>query len=355
MNPLRERLAFTAAVLATALALTGCSEAKPSPGEAKAERPVLVQRVHFEDRRPARTLVGTVRPRYESDLGFRVAGKVARRLVEVGERVRQGDALATLDPTDLDLQRDQAQAELQASIIALDQAESDLNRQLKLRQSGWTTDQTLEKQKVTVEEARARRDKADYATLRADADGVVTATQVEAGQVVAAGQTAIVVARLAEKEAAVAVPETMVKRVETGEAKVSLWSQPGKVYAAKLRELSPSADATTRTYAARFSILRAGPDVDLGMTATVTITDTATDRVARLPLSALFDQGSGPGVWVVDPVTNALRLQNVAIAAYEAHDVVLSAGVHEGDQVVALGAQKLEGGEKVRIVDSLGM
>src|SRR5262249_35542092 len=139
-----------------------------------------------------------------------------------------------------------------------------------------------------------------YATLRADTDGIVTATSVEPGQVMAAGQTAIVVARTAEKEAAVAIPEQLVGPVKAGSATVSLWSNSSKTYQARLRELSPSADPATRTYAARFTILGADSHVDLGMTATLTIVDAISTQVARLPLSALFDQGRGPCVFVVD-------------------------------------------------------
>ncbi|MBV9633021.1 MAG: efflux RND transporter periplasmic adaptor subunit [Methylobacteriaceae bacterium] len=364
MSRSQSRIAAVASVAAT-MALAGCDQAQKA-AEAKPERPVLVERVHYEDRAPARTLVGTVRPRFESDLGFRVPGKVARRLVEVGQMVKSGDALATLDDTDLQLQRDEADAELKAAITSLAQAEADLKRATELRKNGWTTDQTLEKQNVAVEEARARRDKAgraltlavnasDYATLRADADGVVTATDVEAGQVVAAGQTAIVVARLAEKEAAIAVPEALVARVRTGIASVSLWSRPDKVYNARLRELSPSADPATRTYAARFTILASDDEVRLGMTATLTLADADNERIARLPLSALFNQTKGPSVWVVDAASGALTLKPVTIAGYDARDVVISGGIEEGERVVTLGVQKLDAGQKVRTVQTLGL
>src|SRR5207302_383549 len=136
--------------------------------------------------------------------------------------------------------------------------------------------------------------------LLADTRGVVTATLIDAGQVVASGQTAVRVARLAEKEAVVSIPESLVGRAKNGLASVTLWSEPNRKYAAKLREIAPSADPATRTYLAKFSLPDAGDSVSLGMTATLTLADPATTRVARLPLSALFSEGGDPSFYVVD-------------------------------------------------------
>ena len=279
-----------------------------------------------------RSFVATVRPRIESDLGFRVAGKVARRLVEVGETVKAGQVLATLDEIDLRLQLDQAEAELRAAKGNQTQAQADLKRGEVLRKEGWSTDANLEKQRAATDEADGRVLRAEravslasnalaYASLRADADGVVTATAVEPGQVVAAGQTAIRVARLEEKEAVVAIPEALVGRLSKSEARVSLWSEPDRLYSARLRELSPGADAATRTYQARFTILEAGDDVRFGMTATVTVSDPAAGQIARVPLSALLDEGKGPALFVVDRATGALQQKPIEVAGYEARDV----------------------------------
>src|SRR6516164_1422040 len=168
--------------------------------------PALVATAHYEAETPERSFVGTIRPRIEADMGFRVPGKVAKRLVEVGQTVELGQPLATLDEVDLRLQAEQAAAAEQ--------------RAKDLRAKGWTTDAQLDSAKATADEARARLNRAErsidltknslsYATLVADARGVVTATLIEPGQVVAAGQTSIRVARLAEKEVVVAIPETL--------------------------------------------------------------------------------------------------------------------------------------------------
>jgi RND family efflux transporter MFP subunit len=319
--------------------------------------------VAFEARTPERSFVATIRPRVESDLGFRVPGKVAQRLVNVGDAVTAGQALATLDPTDLRLQQEQAEAEMRAGGAALAQAEAELKRITTLRGEGWSTASGLDRQKAATEEARGRVARAErslalaqnalsYATLAADADGVVTAVQVEPGQVLAAGQTAIRLARLQEKEAVVAVPEAQVAAVRDGRASLTLWSDPGRRYGAVLRELSPSADPATRTYLARFAVPEADAAVRLGMTATVTVGDAAAARVARLPLSALYNQGGGPSVWVVD-VDGRPVLRPVAVESYEARDVLVSRGLAEGDKVITLGVQKLDAGQRVRIVQAL--
>jgi RND family efflux transporter MFP subunit len=217
--------------------------------------------------------------------------------------------------------------------------------------------------RAAADEARARLNRAErqveltknslsYATLTADARGVVTATLIDAGQVVAAGQTAVRVARFAEKEAVVAIPETLVGRAKDGVATVSLWSEPDKKYVAKLREIAPSADPATRTYLAKFSLPGAGETVSLGMTATVTLADPATDRVAKLPLSALYNQGGNPSLYVVDDA-GSLALRPVRVKAYDSDNVVITGGVDDGAKIVTLGVQKLDPAQKVRVVSSL--
>jgi RND family efflux transporter MFP subunit len=347
-----------------ALALAACSESKSEVKEAPPRRPVLAQKVHYEPAVAERSFVATVRPRVESDLGFRVGGKVARRLVEVGETVKAGQVLATLDEVDLRLQLDQAQAELQAAKGAQTQARAELKRGEVLRNKGWSTDANLERQRAAADEADSRvlrgeravslaQNSLTYASLRADADGVVTATAVEPGQVVAAGQMAARVARLEQKEAVVAVPEALVDRISNGKTQVSLWSQPNRVYTARLRELSPGADAATRTYQARFTILDAGDDVRFGMTATVTLSDPASGQVARLPLSAVIDEGNGPALFIVDRETGALQHKPIEVAGFETRDVLVKGGVAEGEWVVSLGTQKLDTAQKVRVVENL--
>jgi RND family efflux transporter MFP subunit len=355
------RLLAGLSLAAVAIALAGCNDSVAE--KAPPSRPVLVATVHYEADSPERSFVGTVKPRIEADMGFRVAGKVARRLVDVGQTVDVGQPLATLDEVDLKLQAEQAEAEFRAATGVLAQAAAAEQRAKDLRAKGWATDAQLDQAKATADEARARLNRAErsveltrnslsYATLVADSRGVVTATLVDPGQVVAAGQTAIRVARFAEKEAVVAIPEMLVGRAKDGVATVTLWSEPNRKYAARLREIAPSADPATRTYLAKFSLPEAGDNVELGMTATLTLADPQTERVARLPLSSLYSQGGDPSLYVVDDKGD-VTLRPVAVKSYETNNVVITGGVEEGAKIVVLGVQKLDRTQKVRVVSSL--
>ncbi|MBI3700849.1 MAG: efflux RND transporter periplasmic adaptor subunit [Afipia sp.] len=356
------RTLVLAGTVLSGVALSACG--KNPADDAEKGRPVLVSTVHYESLSPERSFVGTIRPRVETDMGFRVPGKVAKRFVEVGQIVDVGQPLAALDEVDLKLQAEQAEAELRAATGVLSQANAAEGRAKDLRSKGWSTDAQLDQVKAAADEARARLNRAErsveltnnslsYANLVADTRGVVTATLIEPGQVVASGQTAVRVARSAEKEAVVSIPETLVNFAKSGDANVTLWSEPGKKYVAKLRELAPAADVATRTYQAKFSLPEAGEAVSLGMTATLTLADPATERVARVPLSALFNQGDGPALYVADPKTGEVALKQVSVKAYETRDVVISGGVDEGANVVVLGVQKLDPAQKVRVVSSL--
>lgn len=360
---MRPTPAMRPALAALLALLAGCQE-KQAEAPPRRERPVLVAQVRYEPAVPERSFVGTVRPRVESDHGFRVPGRVARRLVDVGDPVKVGQPLAVLDDTDLRLQLEQAEAELRAGRSAQATAEAEQRRAEALRERGFGTDSTAEARRAAAEEARGRvlraeravslaRNALGYATLRAEADGTVTAVLVEPGQVVEIAKPAIRVARGGEKEALVALPEAFVERAREGAARVTLWADPSRPYQARLRELAPAADPTTRTYAARFTILDPGEAVRLGMTVTVAVGGRTDERLARLPLAALLDEGQGPAVFVVDRETGGLARRAVEVAAYAAREVTVRAGVAEGDWVVALGAQKLDPAQAVRVVESL--
>lgn len=343
-----------------AILLAGC-EAETAP-VAKMERPVQVQRVVFEHGSVAREFVGVVRARHETDLAFRVSGKVVARLVNVGDRVRAGDVIAQLDPQDLRLQVESAEAELAAATSNLAQAAADLARYTTLKARGFAAVAEYDRKKAANDEAdgrlaRARRsldlarNQLAYADLKADADGVITTTAVEPGQVVAIGQAVAQLAHRGEKEAVVALPETWLGEVRESRASVRLWSDSGRNYQARLRELSPQADASTRTYAARFTILDADDSVAFGMTATVILTRDTETSVAKLPLSAVLNRGKGASVYVVDK-SGSLALRPVTVASFDADKALVSSGVENGDKVVTLGVQKLEAGLKVRTVEA---
>ncbi len=352
------RIGRPIAALAAALFLAGC-QAETAP-LAQQDRLVQVQRVAYESSAGSREFVGTVRARYETDLGFRVAGKIVARVVNAGDRVQAGDVIARLDPEDLKLQVESASAELAAAQSSRSQAGADLQRYDTLKERGYAPVAEFDRRKAANDEAEGRlaraqrslelaRNQLAYAELKADADGVITAALAEPGQVVSIGQPVVRLARKGDKEAVVALPETWLGEVRGSAATVSLWSDGERRYAARLRELSPQADPATRTYAARFTILDADDGVAFGMTATVTLERQHGAPIAKLPLAAVLNRGNGPAVYVVDQA-GALTLQPVKVAAFTEKSALVSSGVQDGDRVVTLGVQKLEAGLKVRTV-----
>ncbi len=353
------RTRSAAAALTAALLLAGCqAETAPTP---VLDRPAQVQRVMFDATTVKREFVGVVRARHETDLGFRIGGKIVTRVVNVGDRVRSGDVIARLDPQDLQLQVGSAEAELAAAISALVQAAADLRRYTTLKERGHAAFADFDRRQAANDEAEGRVERARraldlarnqhaYADLRANADGVITATPAEPGQVVAVGQPVARLAHRGETEAVVALPETWLAEVRRTTAAVQLWSDRDRRFAATLRELSPQADPATRTFAARFTIIDADDSVALGMTATVILERTRDVPVARLPLAAILNRGTGPSVYVIDD-TGALRLRAVSIAEFTSDAALVSAGIHDGERVVTLGVHKLEAGLKVRPVE----
>ncbi|MFG1204485.1 efflux RND transporter periplasmic adaptor subunit [Xanthobacter aminoxidans] len=354
----------------SALLIAGCGQENPanageapSSREATLARPVQVTTVSFRPRQTQKSFVGVVRARREIDLAFRVGGKVVQRLVEVGDRIEPGTVVARLDKEDLKLELESAKAEMQAATANLAQTTTEDTRYRALTAKGAASNADLDRKSLAKEEAVGRLERAkrslelaenrlSYADLVTDAGGVVVATSAEPGQVVASGQTIVRVARLDEKEALVSLPETALADARTADAVVSLWADPGRRIPARLRELSPQADATSRTYPARFTLEGADETVALGMTATVTLRPKDQQQVARLPLSALIDRGHGPQVFVVDGATHAIVARPVEIAAYTGDEVLLSGGVAPGDAVVILGVQTLLPGQKVRTVQA---
>ena len=346
-------------VLATAaMLLAGCQE------EEAAEQPdpvVRVETVRLAPLAETRTYTGVVAPRIELSEAFRVGGKVAARLVDVGDTVDEGQILARLDPVDLNLQLEQRRAESRAAVASLAKAQADAARAQTLFKRGHVTQAAIDGQLLAVDEARSRHEQAersvalaanqmDYSELRASAAGVVSAAVAEAGQVVSPGQTVVSIARLDEKEVEVAIPESRLADLDGSQATVALWAG-GETYPAQLREVSPEANGTSRTYPVRFSVPQAGEAVRLGMTATVSLTKGDPALVARVPMTALLDDGRGPVVFVVDPTSSALERRPVVVEAYQSKNAIISAGLKGGEKIVTLGVQKLEAGVKVRLTE----
>jgi RND family efflux transporter MFP subunit len=354
--------AGTAAVVVSP-GLVGRSEARTPIASEAVPRVVMVKLARLDAETPEHRLPGIVAARTEADVGFRVGGKVVSRTVTVGDQVRAGDVVARLDEADLRLQVEAAEAARTAARIALDMAETNFDRVASLQSKGWASRQASDTETVTVEEARARllqaeraaelaRNQLGYATLRADADGIVTGTLAEPGQVLTAGQPVVRLAHAGAREAVVAIPEAMMRGVEAARARVELWSEPGVMRDATLHELSPVADAATRTFEARYA-LRDSADLELGMSVTVSLAIGGVDPAATVPLSALLDSGSGPQVWVVG-ADGRLEARPVRVGGVDGASARIVAGLADGDRVVVLGAHKLQAGEPVRAVAAEG-
>ena len=320
--------------------------------------------MHYEAELPERSFVGTIKPRIETDMGFRVPGKVAKRLVEVGQTVDIGQPLATLDEIDLKLQAEQAEAELRAATGVLAQAAAAETRAKELRAKGWATDAQLDQAKAAADEARARLNRAErsveltnnslsYATLVADSRGVVTATLVDPGQVVASGPDRDSRRALCREGSRRRHPRDAARpRQGRRGQRVAVVGAEQEIRRQTARGRADRPIPRREPIWRNFRCPDAGEDVSLGMTATLTLADPATERVARLPLSALFSQGGDPSLYVVDDKGD-VSLKPVAVKSYESNDVVITGGVDEGAKVVVLGVQKLDPAQKVRVVSSL--
>lgn len=305
---------------------------------------------------------GVIRARTESNLGFRVAGKIFERLVDPGDRVQRGQPLMRLDRTDFVLALNAARAAVEAARAQMVKARADEERSRKLVGEGWTSRQTYDQNKAAADAAAAQfaaaeaqasqiENQASYSELQADADGIVMEVPAEPGQVVAAGQTVVRLARNGAREAEVFLPEGA-ERHAGSEATAALYADTGgRTYPSRLRELSAMADPTTRTYRARYILSGGGETAPLGATVTLQLRMGDSSRPSRVavPLGALFDEGHGTAVWRFDGETQTVVPQRVTVARMAEESAEIVSGLSAGDRIVALGAHLLKAGQKVRV------
>ncbi len=304
---------------------------------------------------------GEVRARYETNLSFRVAGKIVARKVEVGGLVKKGDVLARLDPEDQQLNARGAQSQLAAAKSEYEQSKAELARYTDLFKKEFISKAEFDRWQNAYNVAKARLDQAQaqlavtknqtgYTELSADHAGVVTAIPIEVGQVVAAGQTVMKLARTDDREVVISIPENRLSELSAArEIDISLWADPSKKYKGRLREVSPAADPVTRTYAAKVSVLNADPAMKLGMTANVYLKGVQRSISVMLPATALFQDNGHAAVWVVDKAASQVKLVPVQVGEYVEDRVAVLSGLNAGDMVVRAGVHKLFAGEKVRV------
>ena len=325
--------------------LAACSKEAPAP---VAPRPVLTRLVVDNAGESLRSYSGEVRSRYETALAFRIPGKLVARLVDTGAVVKAGQVLARLDPGDTTLSATAAAAQLQL-------AHADLKRYRDLRQKSFVSQAALDSKETAFKAAQADAELADnqssYTVLRADQGGVVGLISAEVGQVVAAGQTVMRLARADTLEVAISIPEARMPEAQAlGNAEVRLWADGEAIYQGRLRELSPVADPVTRTYAARVAIADADARVLLGMTAKVHFLSSRRDTRLSVPLTAIFQQDGKAALWVVQ-ADQSVALRPVAVASYGEETALLESGVQTGERIVVAGVHKLTAGERVNVVE----
>ena len=341
----------------TPLVLATCSPAET----ATPTEPPLVQTIAVAPGAGAvARYTGVIRARTESNLGFRVGGKIFERLVDPGDHVRHGQPLMRLDRTDFTLALNAARASVEAARAQMIKAKADEERSRKLVGDGWTSKQTYDQNKAAADAAVAQlanaeaqasqvSNQAGYSELQADADGVVMEVPTEPGQVVAAGQTVVKLARDGAREAEVFLPEGS-RQLAKGSASATLYAEGEATYPAKLRELSATADPATRTYRARYILSGGGETAPLGATVTLRLKPLDAQRTASVdvPLGALFDIGRGSAVWKFDAATKTVTAQAVSVARMSEESAQVVSGLNPGDRIVSLGAHLLKAGQAVR-------
>lgn len=353
----RREVPFLAVIGLLPFVLAACSDATPSTDPRTQPPLVRIETIGISN--PSeRSFTGIVAARVQSDLGFRVPGKVLERLVDAGQTVKRGQSLMRIDPTDLKLAVRAHEEAIAAAKARARQTADDEARYRDLVAGGAVSASAYDKVKAAAESARAElnaaeaqafvaRNETSYAVLFADADGVVVETLAEPGQVVAAGQVVVRVAHAGRREAVIELPETF--RPAIGSAGRATLYGSGLTGAAKLRQLSDSANRQTRTFEARYVLADRLADAPLGSTVSIQISDGRSAPALQVPIGAILDSGKGPGVWLVDGEMPHVTWRAVQIARLSDDGASVIGNLKAGDRVVALGAHLLREGEHVRL------
>ncbi|MCO7054571.1 efflux RND transporter periplasmic adaptor subunit [Pseudomonas juntendi] len=342
-------------ILSAGMLLAACEGDEQAP---EPIRPVLSVKVEPQVQTQLGRFAGNIEARFESTLGFRVAGRIARRWLDVGAQVKPGDTLATLDPTDQQNQLRAAEGDLARVQAQWINAQADARRQQQLYDRGVgaqaqldvaqtnlkTTSATLEQARASVSQAR---DQLGYSTLRSDHAAVITAWQAEAGQTVTAGQAVVTLARPDVKEAVIDLPISLAEQLDKGLTfTVASQLDPTINTTATLRELEPQADPTTRTRRARLTLANTPAAFHLGTAVSVTLTSQVSPR-SELPLSALLERDGKTQVWVIDTRQKTVGTRDVTLIDRTSDSIVVASGVQPDERVVTAGVNSLKPGQKV--------
>jgi RND family efflux transporter MFP subunit len=343
------------AVFVSALVVVSCSRPEHDP---RVGPPLVFVAQVSNPAARQREYTGIVVARVQSDLGFRISGKITERLVDTGQKVSRGQALMRIDRTDYVLEAAAREGAVKAARARALQTAADEKRCLSLVSVGAISVSAYDLAKATADSAAAdfraaeaqldvARRAADYSVLTADADGVIVETLGEPGQVVMAGQTMVRLAHSGPREAKISLPEGFRPAIGSS-ARARLYARPQPVDA-RLRQISSEADAVSRTFEARYVLLEGAADAPLGETVAVYVSDSVDTSATQVPWSALYDSGAGPGVWIVEGRDPKVTWKPVTIAGFGNEFATLSAGLTPGEQFVTVGAHLLHEGEHVRV------
>nr|WP_321238370.1 efflux RND transporter periplasmic adaptor subunit [uncultured Tolumonas sp.] len=355
----RHSILSMAVITALSLVLTACGDEKQS--DPRTQAPLVRTVTVNDDVNESRSFTGVVAARVESDLGFRVSGKVLKRLVDTGQIVKRGQVLMQLDPVDLKLAAHAQQESVIAAKAKVKQAVDDEARFRDLRGTGAISASAYDQVKAASDTAAAQlraaeaqaevaRNATRYADLVADADGTVVEALAEPGQVVSAGQIVVRLAHAGAREAIIQLPETL--RPSLGShGQATLFGRSNVASVATLRQLSDAADPSTRTYEARYVLSGELQDTPLGSTVTINVADEsfASKKGLQVPVGALFDTGKGTGVWCVEGQPAKVSWHPVTVLNIGDDSARVSGQIKQGDHIVALGAHLLHEGEQVRV------
>ncbi|MCO7575229.1 MULTISPECIES: efflux RND transporter periplasmic adaptor subunit [Pseudomonas] len=344
-------------LLWASLLLLGCSKEEPAP---EPVRPVLSIQVAPQSEESLGRFAGNIQARFETNLGFRVPGRIASRNVDVGAEVGPGDLLATLDPTDQQNQLRAAQGDLAKVEAQWINAQANARRQQELFDRGVgaqaqldiaqtdlkTTGASLAQAKAAVRQAQ---DQLNYSQLRSDHGGVVTAWNAEAGQVVTAGQQVVTLARPQIKEAVIDLPATLVDQLPADvEFKVAAQLDPSISTTATVREIEPQAQSATRTRRARLTLKDTPEAFRLGTAISVTLSSAIEPRT-ELPLTALQEVDGQTRIWVIDPQSQTVAPREIKVLSRDSDSALIGQGVKPGERIVSAGVNSLKPGQKVKV------
>lgn len=335
--------------------MTGCGE------EVSETKPPLVkvEKVNFSKAAQTENYSGTVKGRYETNLSFQVGGKILSRNVQVGDEVQAGQVLMTIDAKDIVEQNRSADAQVAAAQSQLNLAKSNLERYTALFQENAIAESTLDSYKTQYDAAVANYNSAvaaaeqnknslGYTNLVANAAGVISTITAEVGQVVSAGQTVVTLIQTNELEVEINVPENKISDIEINQpCTVTFWANNSAV-SGRVREISPVADSTSRTFAVKISLQNfSAENLKLGMTSSVEINSPkiSNQNETVLPLSAIYQTENQQQVWLVKD--NKVSLKNISTTNFENNSVKVR-GLSAGDTVVVAGVHKLREGQAVR-------